>query len=429
MRWATKLLGLCAALGLSALAAREITLTPNDALQDALDRASPGDVVTLKGGKYQGPLVVRVARIVVQSAVGETAQLSSPVDGKAHACVSITAGGSGAVLRGLDVSGGAMHAVDVQASGCVLENCRFHDSGADCVKCSPGADKLAVRACEIYNSGRDAGWNGNAEGIDNVRGDNMHVADCYIHDIATNGLYVKGGARGLLVERCLFQRIGLNKDVMGCGVIAGEHAGGTKEYECYDSVVRNCIFLDVRGAAMSAWCAKNAKFYNNTCVNVATHDRAGFIILENHGLPSKDVVFVNNIVVVGSKRKLVWIYPKGADGLVLDHNLYFGGDGQFEDMRANWRGNLEQWREKLKGDAHSACADPKLDAGAHLTDGSPAVDQGQAVEGLADDYDGGKREGPVDIGADEFKSGEALKVPPAEGTTGAGRKATAPSAP
>jgi len=422
MSW-TEQLAVVVTLWCACAAATETTLAPGAPLQNAVNSAAAGDVLVLKGGQYQGPVCVSVANLTIQSAAGEMAHITCPVKGASAACITTTHGGKGLILRRLEVSGGAMHAVDINATDCRVEGCKLHDSGADCLKCSPGAHKLEVLGCEIYASGQDQGWNANAEGIDNVRGDNMHVADCFIHDIATNGIYAKGGARGLLVERCLFMRIGFNKDVLGSGVVAGEHAGGTVEYESYDATVRNCIFKDIRGAAMAAWCAKNARFYNNTCLNVATHDRAGFMIIENHNRPSKDVLFVNNILVVGSKRNLVWIYPKGLEGtLVMDHNIYFGGNGKFEDGRSGWSGSLEQWQKKLGVDAHSLYDDPKSDATGHLADGSPAIDKAQSVEGLTDDYDGGKREGAFDIGADEFKAGEPLQVPPPAGTVGTGRK-------
>jgi hypothetical protein len=56
-----------------------------------------------------------------------------------------------------------------------------------------------VRRCEIHNTGRiyPTGTpvdDMNAEGIDNVNGSRMLVEDNWIHDIATNGLYFKGGA-------------------------------------------------------------------------------------------------------------------------------------------------------------------------------------------------------------------------------------------
>lgn len=36
----------------------------------------------------------------------------------------------------------------------------------------------------------------------------MHVHDCYIHNIATNGVYPKGGARNAIIERNLIMNCG-----------------------------------------------------------------------------------------------------------------------------------------------------------------------------------------------------------------------------
>jgi hypothetical protein len=319
-----------------------------------------------------------------------------------------------------------MHAVDFRAKGGVIEDSRCHDTGADVLKCSPSSSRVTIRRCEIYASGKNGGWWNNAEGVDNVRSDDMRVQDCYIHDIATNGAYAKGGARNALVERCLFMRIGLSKDVQGQGVALGESAGGTKDYENIDGVVRNCMFIDISGAGVAAWGALRPKFYNNTCINVAASDRAGFIILAagSTAKPSKDVTFVNNIVCCSQRgrRALVWVYDKGLEGkLTMANNVYFGGSGQFI-LQGKYLASLKQWQEATATDADSIWADPRVDKDCHLTKDSPCIGKGGKVEGLADDYDGDRRADAVDIGADQFDAATALRIPPAPGVAGTGQK-------
>ena len=343
-----------------------------------------------------------------------------------HATVSVGRGGSGAVIRNLEITGGTMHAVDFEAANCIIEDCVCHDTGADVIKCSPSSSKITIRRCEIYNSagGAKYGWKSNAEGIDNVRSDDMLVQDCFIHDTATNGAYAKGGARRTIIERCLFMRIGLDKSVQGQGVILGEHAGGTKTYENFDSVVRNCIFIDISGAGVALWCADNPKVYNNTMINVAKTDRAGIIILQNHDLPTRNATIINNIVAVApkSKKAWVWIYPKGHAGkLTMDSNVYFGGAGKFVDSRKGWKEyrTIAAWSQATGCDASSMIRDPGADLkSGHLKPGSPCIDKGKMLKEVADDYDGAKRKGKFDIGADEFKAGVSLPVPPAKGTVG-----------
>ncbi|MEZ4466115.1 MAG: hypothetical protein R3F43_17100 [bacterium] len=48
----------------------------------------------------------------------------------------------------------------------------------------------------------------NAEGIDAVNADRVHIADVYIHDTATSCAYVKGGSIGTVIERVTAERCG-----------------------------------------------------------------------------------------------------------------------------------------------------------------------------------------------------------------------------
>lgn len=389
----------------------------------AMGKAKEGDVITLRAGTY-GAFRANRQNVTIQGATGEAVKVESPArDGDPYAVIGVVA--AKVTLRNLEIVGGAMHGVDFQAAGGAIEDCRVHDTGADCIKCSPSSSGITIRRCEIHNSGKNGGWANNAEGVDNVRSDDMVLQDCYIHDIATNGAYAKGGARNALIERCLFMRIGLSPSVQGQGVILGEVAGGTKDYESIDGTVRNCMFIDIAGAGVAAWGALRPKFYNNTCVEVAKSDRAAFIILPEHKRPSKDVTFVNNIVYGSPKgnRALVWIYSGGLEGkLTMDNNVFFGGNGKFILSGGRTLTSLKDWQQTMPVDGHSIWADPRLDKDFHLAKDSPAVGKGQAVEGLGDDYDGNRREHGIDIGADQFGAGPALTIPPDREAVGTGAK-------
>jgi hypothetical protein len=184
-----------------------------------------------------------------------------------------------------------------------------------------------------------------------------------------------------------------------------------------DGTVRNCLFLDIPSAALAAWCAKGARFVNNTCVDAATRDRAALIVLGNHGLASTDVTFINNIVVgsKSGKRPLVWIYAKGASGkIVFENNCYFGGNGTFWHQAAGAPAGFDRWKAAHGFDADSRLADPGLDANLHLAPGSPCIDAGLTLEGFDRDFDGARRSGAWDVGADESGAGPARPLPPRE---------------
>lgn len=401
---------------------------PLKTLNKALDTAKEGDTITLRNGTYEGKVVIRTHRLTLQSYPGERAVVKSPGEGT-NVMINWR---DEVVLRNIDFEGGAGYGVDFNKSRrSVMEGCRVYDVDGEIVKVSPGSNNVTIRSCEIFNNRKAA-----AEGIDAVSVDHLTVQDCYIHDIGKTGAYSKGGSRWCLYERNLIMRCGLNDGTKGMGLLLGQ-AGGTannpfngqeRVWQNAYSVARNNIIVDIEGAGFGAWGALEAKFYNNTLVNVAKSDRAGVIILGG----SKDVTIVNNIVQVGSNRHLLWIYGDGLMGnLVMDNNCYRGGSGMFWDERAGGGTfRFEQWREKYGVDAGSIMADPGLDADYHLTAESPCLGKGMKIAEVKDDYEGAPRPDSYSIGADELQA-RVLAVPPPKGCVGTGGagSATAPGIP
>jgi len=409
-----------ASLLLATLAgAQEVKLSPGADLALAVAQASRGAVLTLAGGRYPsgqlsfGP---SAAGITIRSKPGERAAID--FEGKGGFYLKA----DGIVLRDLDILNARNFAVDIDGSDCTLEGCKVLGSGGDAIKLSPGNWQQSK-----YNRGAkilrcEIGQNKAFEGIDCVGQDDVKIIDCWFHDTPGWGVYLKGGATRGLIEGCVFERTGTLANNPAGGVCLGEHTGPDEvmtnkhkqPWESVDCVVRNCLFLDIPSAAMAAWCAKNATFANNTVVNGAVRDRAAVILLSNHGLPSTDVTFVNNIVV-GSKegnRPLVWIYDKGAAGkLVFENNCWSGGNGKFWNQAAG-AGPVDFAAWQATGfDKGSLSGDPGLDAGAHLVPGSACIDRGLALDGFATDFDGGARKGKWDIGADESGSGTPRPLP------------------
>ena len=106
------------------------------------------------------------------------------------------------------------------ASNIVIEDVYVHDTGRDAIKITPKSDYVTIRRAEIARSG--AGYapgtpldDKNAEGIDNVNGSFAIVEDSYIHDTATTGVYFKGGATDVIVQRNRIENVGI------AGVLVG----------------------------------------------------------------------------------------------------------------------------------------------------------------------------------------------------------------
>jgi hypothetical protein len=385
---------------------KEIPVAPGEDLGAAAVRAGSGGTLILAPGRHspgQITIPASLAGLAIRSGPGGRAAID--FEGKG----GITLQADRARLQDLDILNARNFGVDVDASDVVLEGCRILGSGGDAVKLSPGPWKqgryhrgATIRRCEI---GKNAAF----EGVDCVGMDDVRILECHIHDTPGWGVYLKGGASRGLIEGCLFERCGTLPANPAGGACLGEHTGPDEvmtrkhgmPWESVDSVVRNNVFVDVDSAAMAAWCARNATFANNTCVNVAVRDRAAFIVLGNHGLPSTDVTFVNNIVV-GSKeggRPLAWLYDKGSAGrLRFENNCWWGGNGRF---LLPGPGDFAAW-QAAGFDRAGFLADPRLGPDRRLLPGSPCIDRGLTLPGFDGDVDGGRRSGAWDIGADEF---------------------------
>ncbi len=393
---------------------QETRLKPGDDLAAA---AAKGGTLVLEAGRYPtGQLGLTAAGLTLRSAPGGRAVID--FEGRGGFYLK----GDRIALHDLDILNAQNFAIDIDASDCLIEGCKVLASGGDVIKLSPGNWQQGK-----YNKGAkivrcEIGGNKAFEGIDCVGHDDVRVIDCYFHDTPGWGIYLKGGAARGVIEGCVFVRCGTLENNPAGGVCLGEHTGPddvmTKKHgqpwESVDCTVRNNLFLDIPSAALAAWCAKNPTFANNTCMNVAMRDRAAFIALANHGLPSTDVTFVNNIVV-GSKegnRPLVWFYDKGIAGkIVFENNCWSGGNGKFWNQAAGLGPvDFPAW-QSAGIEKNSLFGDPGLDADLHLKAGSACIDKGRTVPGFAKDFDGGPRDGRWDIGADEAGSGKPRPLP------------------
>jgi hypothetical protein len=117
-------------------------------------------------------------------------------------------------------------------------------------------------------------------------------------------------------------------------------------------------------------------------------------------VPAEEVVFRNNIVVLGGDRPAVFV--KDAAGLpASDHNLFYTTRGELRFVREmsqeeslNRQWTFGQWRESAGQDTHSTTADPKLDSRQYRPEAdSPVTRTGIPIPGLTEDYFGKKRSG------------------------------------
>lgn len=423
-------------------------------LEPANGVVESGDVITLRGAGGGASAVYAAdeyrlrTRLTLRSFPGEWAILRCPITVPDGICLQIDPDASGSVISRLEIEGGTIYSVFLQtdweqgqnpalqgASDVLLEDCKLHGSGRDVVKVTPKANRLTVRRCEIYDSGKiyPAGTpvdDKNAEGIDNVNADGMRVEDSYIHDIATNCLYFKGGARQALIQRNRLENCGLGGIMVGFDTSPEffDLQVNPGYYEAIDPVVRNNIVRFTDYAGIGLYASQNAKVFNNTLVDTARIGHAALyfgVTLQdfdpNAGRPPNSAPMLqNNIVRQAHDRCLSIRFANELGGLSglsgapgSDYNFYSRNSGAclFRDARPGAslsNGNLTQWRAAVSADAMSVEGALSLSSDGHLLPGSPARDLGLTIAEVVDDFDQQTRVPPFDIGADEFAQSDVL---------------------
>ncbi len=422
--------------------------------QQALDDAQPDDTVIVRAGTYHGVTRFRHPNVTLRAADGEKVVLQVPTNNEdLDTAVQIDPEAHNTRLQGLEIIGGAYYGIAIQTTwdwgdpilrsgpgGVVIEDCYIHDTGRDGIKVTPGTDDVTIRRCTIAFTGKRS--SDNADGIDNVNGDRMVVEDTWIHDIATSGIYFKGGSIGSRIERSLVMNCGEAGILLGFDTSPEffDKALNPAYYDCIDCIARNNIVNGTDYAGIGFFATLRGKAYHNTVINTGRKGHSavhyGLVLHDwEKGIPcpgSKDPEFINNIVIqpANAKNPMVQIRfsedNHGVSGLqgnpIIDFNRYFqmGSKAVFSDRRPpndEFDAPLAKWQKHVNGDLSSTEGDPKLDAALRIAAGSPCIDRGKP--GLAsDDYNGNPRRGTPDIGAEEFGAGPQRKIPPPPGFRG-----------
>lgn len=422
---------------------------PYRTLLAAAAAASSGDTIQLKAGLYDNETVtIRSPNITITThptdvAAGRKAHLrADDQDTNKGFVMRFDFDSHGGWIHDLEISGGGYYAIKTEsnwnwgvlprrgASNLLIEDSWIHDTGRDGIKLTPGSDYTTVRNSKIYNTGvRDAS---NADGIDNVNGDHMVVVDNHFHDIATSGLYPKGGASHALVERNLIERCG------AFGIAVGFYTSGEwfdttvnpEFYENIDGIARNNVVVDIAYSGIGIYGALRPKVYNNTIINAGRLGRAGISIAPGtvynrtdvYYPPVKDGQVYNNVVITNNSSPVVEVrevdgYYAIAGTFRMDNNHYHQTTGlgvKFDDdTKLGWLGgDLAQWQAALKLDANSKAGDPLLSSTYKPLIGSPLIDSGMLISENPSDFEGSKRGGVHDIGAYESGSGSSTALSP-----------------
>lgn len=430
--------------------------TPNYAASQCL----AGDIIEIRGGTYNLTAIIRLqqSNITIRSYPNEWAILNAPVNNtNIDYCIYLpNPGTSGFVIERLEIIGGYYYGIktesyfdgrdndpnDIGVTNVTIKNCKIHDTGRDCIKVTPASNSMKVLNCEIYNSGVGPANTTaqNAEGIDNVNGDNMQIYGCYIHNIYSNGLYLKGGAANAVVENNLITNCGEGGILLGYWETDEEwfdsQTTNTTWHENINGMVKNNIVLNCQFEGIGLYAARNAKVLNNTVVNCGITQHGAFFI--GQGMifagpvgaeinpPTRDVIVRNNIfqTATASTRPVVEIRAQNGVSMagtnIVEHNKYYKGGSTVEFRYYGTNYNLGVWQSATSFDLISTVGNPDLNANYHLNSTSSCINSGfNTTADVVIDYDGNTRT-TTDIGADEFNTSVFLSVPPANTTIGTG---------
>ena len=425
-------------------------------IQKAVDKALPGDTILLRGGTHESrEIKVRTSKLTFRSYPNEWAIVKAVTNVEditscfwyREPCIN------GGLIENLEIVGGYFYGIKLEdnwdwnepvlqaVSNLTIRNCKIHDTGRDCIKIVPGCANIQILNCEIYRSGVGPAnvRAQNAEGIDNVNGPKMVVRNCYFHDISTNGLYAKGGAKDCIIENNLFMNCG------EMGICAGNtdtdeewfDKSNTEYIESFDIIIRNNIIVNAKWGGVGLFAAVRSQVVNNTFINVASETYGALYIsrgetyVGNNGKlvtpPCKDLKIMNNIFVQSTSgdRSMIRIRYNDDDKAesligtnIIDYNCYFrASNAAVYENRQTDNLTFAQWKSATKFDAHSFEANPLLNAQYHLSAGSLCIKKGLLQSIISVDYDGNNRSGNPDIGADEV-GGTPLATPPPSGVIG-----------
>ncbi|KAG2482515.1 hypothetical protein HYH03_018560 [Edaphochlamys debaryana] len=376
----------------------------------ALTVAQPGDSIWLRGGTYPGVISISRPRITLQSAPGHwatlTARLSDPRD--AVNVVTLLPGADGGVLQNLAITGGHYYGLNFFSDGAVtpshwvVRNVRIHSTGSSCVKLTMGAANNTFERCELFDAGarmRTYGY-----GIDAVRTYDLHVRDCFFHDLPGAALILSGGSSRATFERNMVSRCDRGVEV-GSITDPGlmDKVANPQLYEAINATLHNNIFTAIGQAGVLLRAASGAVVSHNTLYGVQEYGQAAVLLdsAPHYGsaVPTPcggPVVLWANVIVRSAEARpgpLFQIRSGGLDNsssstLIMSYNRYWdlAGPGNttggafkwglgpmLEDQRPGsaFTGNASGWAAHCAVRLGQAMCDPGSSA-----DSDPGLDPG-----------------------------------------------------
>ncbi len=316
--------GMAAALALCAGALGQdnvVNVSTRSELVAALERARPGTTIRVAPGTYAGglhranlkgsdesPIVIAAAdpdHPPVFEGGASGLHLSAPAFVELRRLVF-----TGATGNGLNIDDGG--ARDVPARHITLSGLVVRDVGPrgnrDGIKLS-GLDEFRVEDCTVER------WGEGGSGIDMVGCHDGTVVGCtFRHRGAAqaNGVQMKGGSSGIVVQRCRFEDAGSRAVNIGGSTGLAYFRPRPQGYEARDITVEDCTFIG--SMAPVAFVGVDGAVVRHNTIYRPTR-WAIRILQENQAedfVPSRNGRFENNIVAFRSDELRVAVNVGGA---------------------------------------------------------------------------------------------------------------------
>lgn len=254
---------------------------PFGRLQDAIDRAQPGDVVLVKAGRFvESVRTVRPGRmsapIRIEAAAPGTVVLSAPgrVLSVGHSDIQVT----GLVLDGQYGPDDTVR-VSSEAHRFVLQRCEVRRSSRDLIDMDAPHGVL-IDHCLIHHALNAARGRTDAHGIAAGAVRSLHVRDTEIHTFSGDGVQVDPGRAApgwtdVTLERLRIWLAPLPAAENGfpAGTVTGENAVDTKASAAFDRsalTIRDVTAWGFRGGLLTNMAAFNLKEHVRVTVDRVT---------------------------------------------------------------------------------------------------------------------------------------------------------------
>ena len=234
------------------------------------------------------------------------------------------------------------------------------------------------------------------EGIDAKDGSrNGKIYNNHLHHLNRLGIYVDAWDKhteNIEVFRNIVHDIYDND-----GFTLASESGGLLENICiYNNIAYNCDICGLtisRNGESPTHPMKNIKIINNTFYNNGDGGWGGGIAVDNPYI--QNVVIRNNIVSRNMTFQMEVEPDVSMSNLTVDHNLIHGYRGYDDEIKGT---------DYVEGNPLFVNASS---ADFHLTEHSPAIDNGSPIDAPSDDYDGNTRPqgSGYDMGAYEYQTG------------------------